>query len=85
MSTSKTIWDYTFIPYMTIRPMDIQADDVIAVKIMAVAGHGHSWAAYMGNTGQDDEDIIKNGDKINQEAAEVMFPQFKNAGWRYRP
>lgn len=73
-----------YISYMGIIPDRIKCDDAIAVKVVAVAGGGREWAAYMGDTDQPDEDVAKAGDKINQDAAEALFPQFPNSEWRYR-
>jgi hypothetical protein len=75
---------YNFVDFMTISPTDLRFGDAIALKIVAVAGGDHMRAAYMGATNLSDRDVAESGDKIDGIAAERMFPQFKNAEWRYR-
>jgi len=70
--------------WATVRPIDLQLFDAIALKVVAVAGGGHEWAAYQGFSDWSDDNVAASGDKISAEAAEALFPQFKNADWRYR-
>lgn len=58
--------------------------DAVGMKVFAVVGYGGDWAAYQGSTDLSDEEIIDYGDKLGKEAAEALFPTFRNAGLEYR-
>jgi len=74
---------YTHQSFMNIRPDELEPDDVIALKVIAVASYDNDWAAYMGPTDWDDEEVITGGDKLNITAARALFPQFALRAWRY--
>ena len=76
--------DYNYVSYMDICPVDIKPDDAIALQVVAVAGHGKSWAAYMGMPNWDSNRVASEGDKLPAECAERLFPQFVRGGWWYR-
>lgn len=56
----------------------------IACKVVAVVGGSGDWAAYRGLADESDEHVARSGDKISQEAAEGLFPTFRDMGFRYR-
>jgi len=61
------------------------AYDVIAV---AVAGYARDWAAYIGavagiNHSLEYRAVAKDGSKLSEEVAKILFPCWK--GLRYRP
>ena len=68
----------------TLRLCDIQADDCVAYKVVAIASYANDWAAYKGPSDWTDEEIALNGDKIPQKAAELLFYAFANSGRDYR-
>ena len=62
----------------------IVPDTAVACKVVAVTGWSGDWAAYRGPSDWTDEQVAKQGDKITAEAAEGLFPTFRNIGLRYR-
>jgi hypothetical protein len=77
--------DHNYVSYANVSPLTLKPNDAIALKVVAVAGYGKSWAAYMGLTDWDDDAVAESGDKLDRTAAERLFPQFPNAGWIWRP
>lgn len=75
---------HTFRDWARVRPVDLVPNDAIAVKVVAVIGYGGEWAAYMGLTSWTDDETAQQGDKILEEAAELLFPQIARAGLVYR-
>ncbi len=75
---------HNFKNWARVRPIDLTPGDAVAVKIVAVVGDGGTWAAYMGLSDWDDERVAQEGDKILEEAAQLLFPQFVRAELRYR-
>ena len=59
-------------------------DTAVPCKVVAVTGHAGDWAAYRGQSYWGDERVAESGDKIAREAAEGLFPTFRNIGLRYR-
>ena len=53
---------------------EFKPGEAYAVKIVASVGYGGDWAAYLGESDWDDEQVLNEGDKINRKAAEALFP-----------
>jgi len=66
------------------KPNELKPDDQLGLKIIAVIGHGKTWAAYRGLTDWSDEAVAMSGDKISKETAEALFYAIKAAGLHYR-
>ncbi len=77
--------EYNFRSAYMARPYTLKSGDAMAYKCVAVVGDVGDWAAYYGYTDKTDEQIARNGDKMNQKAAEALFPVCVNAGLRWRP
>lgn len=60
-------------------------DFAIGYTAVATVGYANDWAAYWLEAGEDPQRVITNGDKIDRDLAEGMFPWFKQAGLEYRP
>ena len=76
-----------FVPYLNYYYKGLDAlnpGNSIAIKVVATLGYSGDWAAYRGLSHEDDQEIAESGDKLSKEAAEALFPSFKNAGLRYR-
>jgi hypothetical protein len=56
----------------------------IPCKIVAVTGVAGDWTAYRGPADWTDEDVARRGDKIDREAAEILFPSMVHLGLRWR-
>ena len=56
----------------------------VPCKVVAVTGHNGDWRAYRGAAYWSDETVAAHGDVIIREAAEGLFPTFRNIGLRYR-
>lgn len=59
-------------------------DTAVPCKVVAVTGHAGDWRAYRGPAEWTDEAVAAHGDAIIREAAEGLFPTFRNIGLRYR-
>lgn len=57
---------------ITTRPSDVKADDISAVKLVAVAGYDNDWACYSGPTTWCNEHVAREGDKVSEEEAGVF-------------
>ena len=64
-------------------PANIQADDYMAYRVVAVARLPQGWTAYKGPSNWTDEQILDEGDKISEEAARGLFPAFDRSGRHY--
>lgn len=69
---------------VTVRPVDLKPGDHLGYKVIAVIGYDGDWAAYLGLTEWDDEEVASGGDKLNQEAAEALFSAPTRLGLTYR-
>ena len=49
---------------------------------VAIEGSVGDWACYVGNRTQSFADVASYGDKISEEEARQLFPEFKNLRWR---
>ena len=58
-------------------------DTAVPCKVVAVTGYAGDWRAYRGPADWTDEDVAAHGDTIIREAAEGLFPTFRNIGLRY--
>ena len=65
--------DYTYAEYWNMSPSDLNPNDTITVKVVAVMGYGAHFAAYAGVDEQSTEEIATGGDKIRKEAADGLF------------
>lgn len=68
-------------PYTT-RPDTLKAGDKLCYVVVAVVGDCGDWAAYAGLADWTPEQVADNGDKIDQQAAERLFPVCRNLKWR---
>lgn len=59
-------------------------DTVVSCKVVARTGYAGDWIAYRGPSDWTDEAVAAHGDTIIREAAEGLFPTFRNIGLRYR-
>ncbi len=67
----------TWVNKYWVRPQDLLPDTGAAIKVVAVVGHsGRDWAAYYGESDQSDNEIASNGDKLDKNAAKLLFPTF---------
>ena len=69
---------------VTVVPWDLEPDDMLGFKVVAVMGQAHDWAAYQGLTSWTDERVASAGDKISKTAAEALFSAPRRAGLIYR-
>lgn len=69
---------------VTAIPAELESRDSIALKVVAVAGCAHDWAAYRGPANWADERVAEYGIKIPREAAEGLFYAFAKSGRVYR-
>jgi hypothetical protein len=49
---------------------------------VALEGAVGDWACYVGNRNQTFADVAAYGDKISEEKARELFPEFKHLRWR---
>ncbi len=75
---------YKFRNPVTTAPSDVQDNDAFAVKIIAVAGYGGDWAAYIGPSDWSDERVARSGDKLLKKQAEPLFCVMRHSGRHYR-
>jgi hypothetical protein len=66
------------------RLEDLAVHAMAGVKIIAVIGDIKDWAAYKGLTNWSDERVAAEGDKIPQDAAELLFDTPVRLGLHYR-
>ena len=78
------MYNFTWVNKAAVRPTDIVDWTAAALKIVAWAGQGGDWAAYSGPSDWPDQKVAEEGDKIDQKAAELLFPAFKWSGRYYR-
>ena len=64
-------------------PGDIKDGDAVYWTCVAVAGQANDWAAYQGFGSP--HLVRTQGEKLDQEVAERLFPIMANTGRRYRP
>ena len=69
---------------ISVIPTDLKSGDRLGFKIIAVIGGAGDWAAYRGLTSQSDDEIARQGDKIDRDAAEFLFYAPKALGLKYR-
>jgi hypothetical protein len=50
---------------------------------VAVEGAVGDWACYVGNINKGVEQVMRYGDKIGQDEARELFPEFAHLKWRY--
>lgn len=70
---------------VTISPSALKPGNLLGYKIIAVIGYAGDWAAYVGPTDWDDEQVADEGSKISRRAAEALFYAPVAAGLIYRP
>ena len=63
---------------------DIQPGAKFGYIVVAEIGYDNDWAAYRGPVDWTPERVAHEGQKINREAAENLFPVMKWAGLYYR-
>ena len=51
-------------------------------RYVAVEGEVEDWACYVGSRTQDVKTIAAYGDKISEEEAKELFPEFEHLRWR---
>jgi hypothetical protein len=51
-------------------------------KYVAVEGAVNDWACYVGSRSESDETVHKSGDKIREDKARELFPEFAKLHWR---
>jgi len=56
-----------------VRPRDVRALDAFAIKIVAWANVGGTWAAYWGPADWTDERVARAGEIIDESAARSLF------------
>lgn len=56
----------------------------VPCKVIAITGYSGDWAAYRGPSDWTDSRVARHGDKVIREAAEGLFPTFRNLGLSYR-
>ena len=69
--------DYNFKNKYTTRPVDVRSGDAVAHP------GGATWAAYLGPSDWDDQQVADGGDSIKQIEAERLFPVMANSHFRY--
>lgn len=73
----------TLNPYV-VQPFEVEPGDQYGYLIIAVIDdYVPLWAAYRGPTGWDDARVAREGDKISQELAEMLFPSIAASGRNY--
>lgn len=77
-------YDFTWVNKATVNSDQIDDRTAAAIKIVAWAGGGGDWAAYLGPSDWSDQKVAEEGDKITRAAAESLFPAFKWSGRYYR-
>lgn len=63
----------------------LHPDDAVVIKVCAVRGWENDWAAYKGLSNWPDEEVVSSGDKLSEEAATALFPNFAASRLAYRP
>ena len=66
------------------RPYQINDGDMVAAKVVAVAGTNNDWAAYEGPTDWSDEMVATQGDKLTKGQAGKLFHVMSASGRKYR-
>ncbi len=63
---------------------------ILGKNVIAVAKEGgnNDWAAYIGavpgiNHEAEIEHVMRHGDKLPEDVARVLFPEFRDLTWRY--
>ncbi len=67
-----------------IVPNELQPEDELGYKIIAVIGYNNDRSAYKGLTSWSDDEVARNGDKLSKIAAKALFYAPKAAGLVYR-
>lgn len=72
----------------TAQPSDLKPDASLCRKTayrvyVATIGYANDWAAYEGSLDWSAERVASNGDKIDREVAETLFPVCAGLEWRY--
>ncbi len=75
---------YRFRSKTMVSPGDVQDGDAFAIKIVAIAGTGGDWAAYVGMSHLTDDEVARSGDKIDAKAAKELFYVLAMSGRGYR-
>ena len=75
---------YNFKNLVTTSPSDVKQGDAFAIKVVAIAGYANDWAAYRGPSDWSDQMVAEQGDKLNEEAARVVFYVMRASGRHYR-
>jgi hypothetical protein len=70
-------------PYTT-KPRDLKPGDNLCYVVVATVGDVGDWAAYAGLADWTPDQVATEGEKIDQKAAERLFPVCVNAGLRWR-
>ena len=76
--------DHIFKNHYTTRPCDVEDGDAFAIKVVATAGYGNDWAAYIGPSNWTDERVAAQGDKLSPEQAAPLFSVLHRSGRHYR-
>ena len=56
-----------------VPPTALSEGDMVAIKVVAVAGAVGDWAAYFGPSDWTDEQVAENGDKLAEFQARPLF------------
>ena len=64
----------TYKDYYKMRPDEFKPGDEVAVKVVAVVGHGGDYAVYAGEPHWRDEMVARAGDKCPRAVGEALFP-----------
>ncbi len=76
--------EYRFRSKVRVSRSDIQDGDAFAIKIVAVAGTGGDWAAYVGMSHLTDDAVARGGHKIDERTAKALFYVLARSGRGYR-
>ena len=68
---------------VSVIPNDLQPNDLLGFKVVAVIYSGGFWAAYRGLTYWSDEQVATSGDKISEDVARSLFYAPDAAGLKY--
>ena len=61
--------------YYNMRPSEFRDGDAITVKLALVLGYGNDFAIYAGTSDMSDEEVVRNGDKVDSWSADQELPK----------
>lgn len=73
-----------FLNPITTRPSELKAGDKLCYIVVASIGQANDWAAYFGLADWTPSRVAREGDKLDKEVAERLFPVCVRAGLTYR-